>query len=323
MSEKNRSLRVYELMLLSRKFDDLLIELFRKGQVPGFIHNGHGQEAIGTGACLDLRQDDYVFIHHRGFAACITKGLSVDRIAAELCGKVTGYSQGKGGFHIADPAKGVMGISGSVGACFPLSVGVGLGAQAKKASQVILCFFGDGTANRELFGSSLNLAAVWKLPIVFICENNSWALTVPYDKSTSVPNISDRAPAYGMPGVTVNGNDVLAVNEAVNAAVVRARAGEGPSLVECMTWRLRPHAEGYPYFDSKKSAEEGKKYCPIEAFKKVLEQENLLGELGEIEARVGQQINSAREFALNSPMPQPEQALEGLYVNNWGGEANA
>lgn len=323
MIDKTRSLRIYELMLLSRKFDDLLIELFRKGHVPGFIHNGHGQEAIGTGACLDLRRDDYMFMHHRGFAACITKGLSIERIAADLCGKVTGYSSGKGGFHIADPAIGVLGISGSVGACFALSVGVGLSAQAKKADQVVVCFFGDGTANRELFGPSLNMAALWKLPIIFVCENNSWGLTVPYEKSTSVPHIADRAPAYGLPGVTVDGNDVLAVNEAVNHAIDRARAGAGPSLVECMTWRLQPHAQGYPYFDSKKSAEEGKKYCPIERFKKTLEDEELSGELAEIETKVAQQISSARDFAVNSPQPQPEQALEGLYVNNWGGEHNA
>jgi acetoin:2,6-dichlorophenolindophenol oxidoreductase subunit alpha len=323
VSDKTRSLRIYELMLLSRKFDDLLIELFRKGQVPGFIHNGHGQEAIGTGACLDARQDDYVFIHHRGFAACITKGLSVEKIAADLCGKATGYNKGKGGFHIADPAQGVLGISGSVGACFPLSVGVGLSARAKKAGQVILCFFGDGTANRELFGSSLNMAALWKLPIIFICENNSWGLTVPYEKSTSVPHIADRAPAYGMPGVTVDGNDVFAVNEAVNRAIDRARTGEGPSLVECMTWRLQPHAEGYPYFDSKKSAEEGRKYCPVERLKKTLEGEDLMNELDEIAARVVRQISSAREFVLNSPLPQPEEALQGLYVNEWGGERNA
>lgn len=323
MNGKERSLKMYELMLLSRKFDNLLIELFKTGQIPGFIHNGNGQEAIGVGACLDLKEDDYLYIHHRGFAACITKGMDIGKIAAELCGKATGYSGGKGGFHIADLSKGILGISGSVGGCFPLSVGTGLSAQLKKAGQVVVCFFGDGTANREVFGSSLNMAAVWKLPIVFICENNRWAITVPYEKSTSVPQIADRAAAYGMPGQTVDGNDVLVVNEAVNKAIERARAGLGPSLVECMTWRWRPHAEGYPYFGAENDAEEGKKHCPIERYRKLLEQDDVSAELSEIEARVDEKIRIAREFAVNSPLPKPEEALEKFYVNTWGGEDNA
>jgi len=311
---KERLLKMYELMLLTRGVDETLMDLFKGGHIPGFIHLGIGQEAVPVGACFDLREEDYVFIHHRGFGHSLTKGLSPQKIAAELCGKVTGYSKGKGGFHIADPEKGVMGISGSVGANFPLSVGAGITCQFRKKDQVVLSFYGDGTANREVAGPSMNLASVWKLPVVFICENNGWAITVPMEKSTATPRISDRAAAYGMPGETVDGNDILVVNEAVNRAVERARNGEGPSLIECTTYRWRPHAEGYPYFAAEADAVKGKDFCPIDKLKESLAKEATEQELAEVEAKVDAILKETYEFAVNSPQPEPEQALEGLYI---------
>jgi acetoin:2,6-dichlorophenolindophenol oxidoreductase subunit alpha len=309
-----RLLRMYELMVLTRKYDELLIRLFKENKIPGFIHSGQGQEAIPVGACFDLREDDFVLIHHRGFGHCLTKGLDPERLAAEMCGKATGYSHGKGGFHVADLSKGILGISGSLGACFPLSVGAGLTAQYRKTGQVAVCFFGDGTANRELFHPSMNLAKIWKLPVVFVCENNRWAITVPIEKSTASARISENAKAHDIPGVTVDGNDVLAVNEAMSEAIKRARQGRGPSLVECTTFRWRPHAEGYPYFGAEKEGEEGQKHCPIQLARKLLLRAKVSQEeLDGVESRVGERMQKTYEFAVNSPFPEPEKAWEGLY----------
>lgn len=314
-ADAQRLLRMVELMWLTRKYDELIIRLFKENQVPGFFHSGQGQEAIPVGVCLDLRDDDYVFIHHRGFGYCLAKGMDPGKLAAEMCGKVTGYSQGKGGFHVADPAKGVLGISGSLGACFPLSVGAGLTAKLRKKGQVVICFFGDGTANRELFHPSLNLAKVWNLPVIFVCENNKWAITVPLAKSSATLQVSDRGKAHNIPGFTIDGQDVLAVNEAANEAVERARNGKGPTIIEGMTYRWRPHAEGYPYFGAEKDAEEGQKHCPIRMAKERLLKLKVAPEQIEaVEKKVEERIQKAYDFVLQSPLPAPEQAWEGLYA---------
>lgn len=311
---KERYLRMYELMVATRSLDETLIDLFKAGEIPGFIHAGIGHEAIGVGACFDLNKDDYVYVHHRGFAAYLSKGAEPEKIAAEFCGKETGYSKGKGGFHIAVPEIGIMGIGGSVGTCFPLSVGTGLTAIYNKKQQVIMCFFGDGTANREVAGSSMNMASLWKLPIVFICENNRWAITTSMKNSTATAQLSDRAAGYGMPGVTIDGTDILAVNETINKAVERARRGEGPSFIECMTIRWHPHAEGYPYFGAAKDAEEGPKHCPIEKFRKILAKVAAPEEIAAIDAQVEDKMKQVKEFAINSPHPTPESALEDVYA---------
>jgi len=293
--DTKRLLKMYELMVLTRKYDELLIRLFKENKIPGFIHSGQGQEAIPVGACFDLRENDFVLMHHRGFGHCLAKGLDPERLAAEMCGKVTGYS-------------------GSLGACFPLSVGAALTAQYRKTGQVAVCFFGDGTANRELFHPSMNLAKIWNLPVVFVCENNRWAITVPIEKSTAPARISEKAKAHDVPGVTVDGNDVLAVNEAVNEAVKRARQGRGPSLVECTTFRWRPHAEGYPYFGAEKEAEEGQKHCPLQRARKMLIRAGVPAwELEGVDARIEERMRKTYDFAVNSPFPEPEKAWEGLY----------
>jgi acetoin:2,6-dichlorophenolindophenol oxidoreductase subunit alpha len=314
----NRLLKMYETMVLSRKFDDLLIDLFHKGQIPGFIHSGNGQEAIGVGSCFDLNEDDYIYITHRGFAHSITKGMAIEKIAAEMCGKATGYSKGKGGFHMGDLSLGVLGISGSLGACFPMSVGTGLTAQIKGKQQVVLCFFGDGSSNREVFHSSLNMAALWKLPIVFICENNRWGITNHISKSVATETIAIRATAYGMPGETIDGNDVQLVNETINKAIALAREGCGPSLIECLTYRWQPHAEGYPYFGAENDAEVGKNYCPINKLaEKLIASGVEKSELDAISAAIDVRIELAREFAVNSPFPEISTAWDDFYI---GGE---
>ncbi len=314
MSSKERYLKMYEKMYLTRRFDQLLQVLFQEGHLPGFIHLCTGQEAATAGAIFDTREDDYIFMHHRGCGYSISRGMDIDKIAAEFCGKATGYSKGKGGFHQADPAKGVLGLGGSLGSNFPLSVGAGLTAQIRGKRQVVLSFFGDGSANRETAGSSMNLASVWKSPVVFICENNRWAISVPYEKSTATPHIADRAAGYGMPGITVDGNDILAVNEAVNAAIERARRGDGPSLVELMLYRWEPHAQGYPYFGADAYLEEAHANDPLKKFMVILEKEASKKEIAAVEAGVEEQIKKAYDFAVNSPRPEPEDALGDLYV---------
>ena len=315
IEDAKRLMRMYELMVLTRKYDELLIRLFKENKIPGFHHSGIGHEAIPAGVCLDLREDDYLFQHHRGYGYCLAKGMQPERLAAETCGKATGYSKGKGGFHIADPSKGVMGISGSLGACFPLSVGAALTAKLRKTDRVAVCFFGDGSANRELLHPSLNLARVWSLPVIFVCENNRWAITVNIKRSTAPGSIGDRGKAHDIPGVTIDGTDVLAVNEAATEAIKRARQGKGPSIIECMTYRWRPHAEGYPYFGAEKEAEEGQKHCPITlARERLLKMKVTADELEAVEKKIDAQMEKTYDFVVNSPFPAPEQAVEGLYV---------
>ncbi len=309
--EQERLIGMYEKLLMARGLDEMMISTFQEGNIPGFVHSGIGQEAITIGALFDARQDDYMLMHHRGFGYQVGKGMDIKRVLAEMCGRVTGYSKGKGGFHMADPSVGALGIGGSVGTCFPFAVGAGLTAQINKKEQVVFCFFGDGTSNRETAASSMNLAAVWKLPVIFICENNRWGLTVPIERSSGNPVIADRAAGYGMPGVRVDGTNVLTVNAAVNEAIDRARKGEGPTLIECVTYRWMSHALGYPYFGAEEDAKEGRNHDPIATLKKDIDlpEEKFV----EIQEKVKKELQEAHDFAVNSPWPEPESALEDLY----------
>lgn len=313
MADQSRLIGMYEKLLLARGLDELMIKAFQEGNIPGFVHSGIGQEAITIGALYDARKDDYMLMHHRGFGYQVGKGMDIKKVLAEMCGRATGYSKGKGGFHMADPEVGVLGIGGSVGSCFPLAVGAGLTAQINKKQQVVFCFFGDGTSNRETAASSMNLASVWKLPIIFICENNKWGLTVPLEKSAGNPVIADRAIGYGMPGYRIDGSDVLVVNEEVNKAIERARNGEGPTLIECMTYRWMSHALGYPYYGAEKDAEEGRKnHDPISIQKQRISLSE--AEFDSIQAKVDRELDEAYDYAVNSPWPNPEDAYEDLYV---------
>ena len=328
--DKETLTRMYRLLFTARKFDEKVIELFRRGKevMPGFVHSGQGMEAIPVGACLALRNDDYVLITHRGYGHIIAKGVSLDRLLAEICGRSTGLCKGKGGFHPADASIGVLGMPGILGGGFVLAAGAGLSAKLKGREQVVVCFFGDGASHEGNFHTGLNLAALWKLPVVFVCENNYIASSTPlYQKkvlegyvhwgSIAGKSIADRASAYGMPGQIVDGQDVVAVYETVKEAVARARTGMGPTLVECRALKYRPHAEGYgAWAISEEELQEALAKDPVKKLRTSLLETKVLrtDEIDDVEKEAIAEIEAAEKFALQSPFPMPEEALEDLYA---------
>ena len=234
---------LYRTMRRIRAFDEKVAELFEGGEIKGTAHSYVGQEAVAAGVCASLGPEDFMASHHRGHGHCIAKGARLDLMMAELMGRESGYCQGLGGsMHIADLGLNILGANGIVGAAMPLSTGAGLAARLDGSGRVAVAFFGDGASNQGVFHESLNLASVWKLPIVFVCENNQYALSTSYRDTTSVDQVAERAPAYGIPGRTIDGNDVVEVYEAVREAVERARAGGGPTLIEAMTYRWGGHS---------------------------------------------------------------------------------
>jgi TPP-dependent pyruvate/acetoin dehydrogenase alpha subunit len=236
-------LQMYERMWLIRAFEEAVADIYRRGRARGSAHTCIGQEAVAVGACFALRTEDYIVSNHRGHGHCLAKGMDPGRMMAEIMAKTTGYCRGKGGsMHIADVGLGVLGANGIVGAGLPIAVGAALAARQRGKQQVVLCFFGDGAANTGSFHESANLAATTRAPVVFLCENNLYAINTPFRSSLAVENVSDRASAYGMPGLAVDGNDVAAVFEAAGEAVARARRGGGPSLLECKTYRWLKHS---------------------------------------------------------------------------------
>jgi len=318
---------IYTKMLRIRKFEETAGTLFAQGLIPGLIHLYIGEEAVAVGVCSSLKQDDYVMSTHRGHGHCIAKGGNVNKIMAELLGKATGYSKGRGGsMHIIAPEIGVMGSSGIVGAGIPIASGLGLAIDVKKTKRVVACFFGDGASNTGSFHEGLNLAAAWKLPVIFVCENNLYAISVPMKKSTPVENVADRAVAYGMLGVVVDGMDVIAVHKATREATERARSGDGPTLIECKTYRFRGHFEGDPkgggVYRSEAEMAEWQKKCPIEAFRTKLIESKVFAEseIEEIEQRCAKQVEEAAEFAKNSPYPSAGEVSKYVFASNSHGE---
>lgn len=239
---------LYRQMLRVATWEQRLLRFIEEGRTSGFYHAGRGQEATAVGAVAALRTDDYLLYDHRGMGHAIAKGVPIDKLFADFLGFAEGTTGGLGAgiVHIAWPEVGVLGQSGTLGGSFPIAAGAALSAQYRGTDQVALCFFGDGAANRGTFHEAANAAGVWKLPVVWLCENNGYAVSVPVAESLSVPNVADRAAAYGMPGEVVDGMDPDAVYDAVARAVERARAGEGPSLIETKTYRYRGHYEGDP-----------------------------------------------------------------------------
>jgi len=290
-----------------RYFENKVKELFLMGLVRGPLHLYTGEEAIAVGACAALNPDDYVTSTHRGHGHCIAKGANLDLMMAELMGKETGYCRGRGGsMHICDLKLGILGADGIVGGGIPIAVGAGLSGQYKKSSQVTLCFFGDGASNQGTFHESLNLAALWKLPIVFICENNLYAITTPSSQALAVPDVAARAAGYGIPGRVVDGNDVLAVYDAASQAVNAARAGHGPSLIECKTYRHEGHWLGDPIiYRTKEELAKWKKKDPITAFEVVLEKGHVLsrGQIQTIHNEIKAQVDQSERFARESQYP--------------------
>jgi acetoin:2,6-dichlorophenolindophenol oxidoreductase subunit alpha len=317
---KAEKLDLYKKMLTVRAFEEKAGELFAQNLIPGFIHLSIGEEASSVGTCSVLRQDDYVASTHRGHGHLIAKGADPKRMFAELFGRKTGYCKGKGGsMHIADFSLGILGANGVVGGGFPIIIGAGLSIKLRKTDQVGVVFFGDGAANRGTFHEAANMAAVWKLPVIFVCENNLYASTTPTAYSLAGGSIAGRASAYGMPGYAVNGNDILEVRKTVGEAVKQARDGNGPSIVENKTYRFRGHFEGDPQkYRTKNEIEDfRKRHDPIQLFKAVLAKEGVLSEKFDKDLRdeVAAIIEEAVRYAQDQPLPQPEEALEDLYSN--------
>ena len=319
---KDFLLNLYRTMVRIRNFELRAEKLFLEGKLPGFIHLYIGEEAIATGVMANLRKDDFITSTHRGHGHMIAKGGDTKRMMAELYGKVTGYCKGKGGsMHIASFEIGVLGANGVVGGGLPIAVGAGMGIKIKKSDQVVVAFFGDGASNTGAFHESLNFASIYKLPVVFINENNRFASTARVEETTSVENISDRAVSYGIPGVTVDGNDIIGVYETAKEAIRRAREGGGPSLIEAKTYRLKGHFVGDPELYRKK--EEVEKFLPKDPIgrfeKKLLEMKILNKNLRDsIWNESKSEIDEAVKFAEGSPMPRPEDSLTDLFVDDTG-----
>lgn len=316
-------LEMLRKMLVIRKFDEAAVALAERRELFGAVHAYIGQEAVAVGACAALRSDDYVTGNHRSHGHPIAKGADVNRAMAELFGKRTGYCKGKGGsMHLADFSVGILGESGILGSALPVAVGAALASKLRHEGRVAIPFFGDGTSNEGACHETMNLAAVWKLPVVFVCENNQYAITTSYRDTVSVEHIADRAAAYNMPGVVVDGQDVVAMYEATRAAVDRARAGQGPSLIEGLTYRYREHVEGIsriikqPY-RSEAEVDEWKKRDPIEIHKKRLLDGGFATaeELSAIEQEADDAISGALQFARESPEPDPDELFDGLFTN--------
>jgi len=315
---KEKLTHMYRQMLEIRFFEEKVFDLYAQNLVPGTIHLYLGEEAVAVGVCSVLRKDDYITSTHRGHGHCIAKGAELRRTMAEILGKKTGYCKGKGGsMHIADFNIGMLGATAVVGAGLPMAVGAGLSAKLRKTEQVVACFFGEGASNQGTFHESINMASTWKLPVIFVCENNLYAMGTRQSRVMAIENIADRAAAYGIPGAVVDGNDVLAVYETAQKAVERARKGEGPTLIECKTYRHKGHSRVDPAkYRPKEEVEEWLAKDPIKRFKEKLLQTNTLteSEIQRIEKEVSNEIEEAVRFAMESPYPAPEEALEDVYA---------
>jgi TPP-dependent pyruvate/acetoin dehydrogenase alpha subunit len=318
---KEELLEMLRRMLRIRLFEERVFEMIQGALIPGGGHLAIGQEAEIVGACTALRDDDYMTGNHRSHGHPIGKGADLAPLMAELLGKKTGVCHGKGGsMHLAMFSRGSLGESGIVGSLMPVAVGAGLSARLRRTDQVCLCFFGDGAANCGPFHESLNLAAIWRLPVIFLCENNGYAMYTPQAQTTRVVNVAQRASAYDIPGVTIDGQDVLAVHEAVLQAAARARAGEGPTLVEANTYRYGEHSDDagvtIPAYRPDAEVNEWRARDPIEIFSVYLTNTwNLsAAEFALIHSEVEAEVEEAVKFAQESPAPDPHELFEDLYV---------
>ncbi len=316
----DEKLSLLKKMLLIRAFEEKAETLFQQQLIPGFVHLSIGQEASTAGSCAALRPDDYIISTHRGHAHILAKGGDPKFMFAELFGKATGYCKGKGGsMHIADFSRGILGANGVVGGGFPIMVGAGLSIKMRRSGQVGMVFFGDGASNRGTFHEACNMAAVFKLPIIFVCENNGYASTSPAEKMIAGGSVAGRARAYGIPGYITDGSNVLEVLEVVREAVEFARGGNGPAIVENETFRYKGHFEGdrQKYRTQDEIHTYKKDRDPIQQFERLLQEEGILtGNLAEqIRMEIAVRIEEAVQFAMDAPLPAPEDALNGLLVN--------
>ena len=323
MLEKPLLMEMLRRMLRIRHFEEAVITMVERGEIVGAAHSYIGEEAVAVGACLALRDDDWMTGNHRSHGHPIAKGGDVKRAMAELLGKSTGFCKGKGGsMHLADFSIGILGESGILGSSIPTAVGAALGSKLQGNDRVAVPFFGDGASNEGAFHESINLAAVWKLPVVFLCENNQYAVTSSFKDMVASDNISDRAAAYNIPGVLVDGQDVIAMYEAVSEAVARARSGQGPSLIEGRTYRYYEHSLGLnrivrDLYREDDEVEEWKKRDPISIHKQRLLDQGIATqeEIVHMENEIKEQIEDAITFARESPYPEPEALFEDMFSN--------
>ncbi|GIV68730.1 pyruvate dehydrogenase (acetyl-transferring) E1 component subunit alpha [Caldilinea sp.] len=305
-------------MMLIRAFEEAAEQLYLQGLIHGTMHLSVGQEASAVGACAALRPDDYILSTHRGHGHCIAKGARVDLMMAEFFGKETGYCRGRGGsMHMADVETGNLGANGIVAGGVPMAAGVGLSIQMQRQDRVVLVFFGDGATNEGAFHESLNLAAIWNLPVIYFCENNQYAMSMAITRASKVEKLSDRACAYGIPGVTVDGNDLLAVYCATKEAVERARSGGGPTLIEAQTYRWKGHSKSDKQrYRTKEEVKAWQERDPIARLAQKMLEASLLTEndLQQLQADVDAEIAAAIEFAKASPEPDPATIFEGVYA---------
>jgi TPP-dependent pyruvate/acetoin dehydrogenase alpha subunit len=317
-ANKTTWLSYYRTLLLIRYFETRVEDLFTRRLVKGTTHPSTGQEAVAVGACAALGRKDYVTSTHRGHGHFIARGADPRRIMAELYGKKTGYSRGRGGSQLmADFKLGFLGSDGITGGGIPLATGVGLSIKQRKTDQVVLCFFGDGAASQGAFHESLNMAALWKLPVVYLCENNLYAMSSRVCDTVSIEHIADRAVGYGMPGEIVDGNDLLAVKEAVAFACDRARHKDGPTLIEAKTYRLSGHSRGdLRLYRTREEEAVWRERDPIQRFRQFLIQEGALtkGMDSTIKSEARQAVRAAVEFAQRSPYPAPATIEEGVFA---------
>ena len=318
MIDKKTGLWIYNKMNEIRDFEETAWTLFTENKLRGSVHLYTGEEAVAASVCAQLTDEDVISSTHRGHGHCIAKGAELDKALAELMGKATGYCKGRSGsMHIADFTKGNLGANAIVGGGIPIATGGALGLKMQNKPNVAVAFFGDGASNQGTFHESINMAAVWKLPIIYVIENNQFGMTVPVEQSTSVKDISVRGAAYGIPGVTVDGNDVVAVYEAFAEAKARALKGEGPSIIECKTYRWRGHWTGDPeVYRSREDVEWWKaNKDPIKNFGAYLVKNKLATkkELAEIEKAAADKMAAAVEFAMNSPEPDPAHVLDDVF----------
>lgn len=311
-------LSLYREMLQIRETENQLVKAHQKGLVPGACHTYIGEEAVAVGVCVHLRADDAIFSTHRGHGHALAKGVTPGALIAELLGRASGVSHGRGGsMHLFAPEIGLMGTSGIVGPSILMATGAGYTFRMLDTDRVSVAFFGDGAVNNGAFHEGINMAAIWDLPVLFVCENNLYATEVPFASVARNPNVAERQDAYGLPGISVDGNDVVAVYRAAGEAVRRARSGGGPTLLECRTYRTRGHAEGMRDIGYRTADEivEWKARCPITRMKESLLADGTVSpdDLAKVESEVAAEVEAAMQSAIDSPWPDPATVLDHVY----------
>ncbi|MEL7650190.1 MAG: thiamine pyrophosphate-dependent dehydrogenase E1 component subunit alpha [Sedimentibacter sp.] len=319
--KKEQLIDFYTTMYKMRRFEEEIFEFYKKGMMAGLAHLYMGEEAVATGICSALKEDDYIGSTHRGHGHLVARGADIKKMMAEILGKATGYSKGKGGsMHIMALDKGILGANGIVGGEIPIATGAAYSAKYRGTDQVAVSFFGDGASNEGTFHESINMASAWDLPVIYVLENNLYGISVDTRDVTNVTNLADRAHGYGIPGVVVDGMDVVAVYEVAKEAVERARKGEGPTLLECKTYRWQGHHVGDPaVYRARRNPNEKEEWmskCPVASLKETLVKENVLtkNEIAEIENTVETEIQEAVKFAAESPYPDVSEAFTDIYA---------